>query len=188
MRNLLLVGCLMLAACSGGAPESATANSTPAAQEKATAPAAPPAVAEATPEAAAPASSPAPGAAAAAAAPEAAAPVAAPATGPASAPIAGQPTVPVPDAARRPPEELLTRDGVYYGCKTDSDCQVKDVGNCCGYYPACVNKDSPTFPEQVKAKCSAEGMSSICGFQEISGCSCVEGRCASLSGPGGAVQ
>ena len=61
-----------------------------------------------------------------------------------------------------------------------------DVGNCCGYYPACVNKDSPTFPEQVKAQCEKDGMSSICGFQEISACDCIEGRCTAMPGSGAA--
>jgi hypothetical protein len=48
-----------------------------------------------------------------------------------------------------------------------------------------VNKDSPTFPEQVQARCEAEGTSSICGFPDISGCACVEGRCTHLTGPTG---
>lgn len=68
---------------------------------------------------------------------------------------------------------------VDYTCTTDADCTVKDVGNCCGYYPACVNVDSPTFPEQVKAACAESGMAGICGFPAISGCQCVQGRCKS---------
>lgn len=71
---------------------------------------------------------------------------------------------------------------VDYSCTTDADCAVKDVGNCCGYYPACVNADSPTFPEQVKAACAASGTAGICGFPSISGCQCVEGRCENISG------
>jgi hypothetical protein len=90
--------------------------------------------------------------------------------------------------ARRPPEELLTQNEVYYGCNTPADCEVKNVGNCCGYYPACVNKDSPTFPDKVKAACAAEGSSSICGFQEIGGCDCIEGRCTAQPGPGGDLR
>jgi hypothetical protein len=94
-----------------------------------------------------------------------------------------------PQSAQRAPEDLLTQDGVHYGCKTDADCEVKNVGNCCGYFPACVNKESPTFPEKVKADCATSGMSSICGFQEISSCQCLEGRCAGVAGPaGGALQ
>jgi len=72
---------------------------------------------------------------------------------------------------------------VDYTCKVDADCAVKDVGNCCGYYPACVNRDSPTFPEQVKAQCEKEGRMAICGFPSVSGCRCVEGRCQNVTGP-----
>ena len=70
---------------------------------------------------------------------------------------------------------------VDYACTTDADCAIKDVGNCCGYYPACVNSDSPTFPEQVKAQCAERGMSSICGFPALSGCQCVDNRCEGVS-------
>jgi len=63
-------------------------------------------------------------------------------------------------------------------CRTDADCTVKNVGNCCGYYPACVNVASRTDPAGVQASCQAKGMMSVCGFAEISGCSCVKGQCA----------
>jgi hypothetical protein len=69
-------------------------------------------------------------------------------------------------------------------CQTDADCAVKNVGNCCGYFPACVNAQAPTFPEQVKAACEAQGLSSICGFQDITACACVEGRCEAAPGGG----
>ena len=62
-------------------------------------------------------------------------------------------------------------------CRVDADCTVKNVGNCCGYFPACVNRDSPTFPEQVKAECAANDLMAVCGFPEIEGCQCIEGRC-----------
>lgn len=65
-------------------------------------------------------------------------------------------------------------------CTTDADCEVKNVGNCCGYFPACVNAKSPTFPDRVKEECKKKGMMSVCGFQELSGCSCVEGRCTDI--------
>lgn len=70
---------------------------------------------------------------------------------------------------------------VDYGCRVDADCAVKDVGNCCGRYPACVNRDSPTFPEQVAAECTRTGMSGICGYPEIGACRCVEQRCAAVT-------
>jgi hypothetical protein len=27
-----------------------------------------------------------------------------------------------------------------YSCRTDSDCEIKDIHNCCEYDPKCVNK------------------------------------------------
>jgi hypothetical protein len=62
-------------------------------------------------------------------------------------------------------------------CRTESDCAIKDVGSCCGYRPACVNKASPTFPEQVQAKCAKDGRMGICGFPAITGCKCTAGKC-----------
>jgi hypothetical protein len=67
-------------------------------------------------------------------------------------------------------------------CKTDSDCVVKDVGNCCGRFPACVNKNAKTDPAAVRAQCAKDGMASICGFEEITACQCVEGQCQSAAG------
>ncbi len=46
-------------------------------------------------------------------------------------------------------EELGSRDY----CETDSDCAVKNVGNCCGYYPACVNKFFVPDLEAVQKEC-----------------------------------
>ncbi len=98
------------------------------------------------------------------------------------------------DSPPQAPDESSTRPGktepgaakatgeVDYSCATDADCAVKDVGNCCGYYPACVNVDSPTFPEQVKAACAESGTAGICGFPSIGGCQCVEGRCKGVTG------
>lgn len=71
-------------------------------------------------------------------------------------------------------------------CKQDSDCAVKDIGNCCGYFPACVNKDAKTDPAAVKAQCAKNDMAGICGFQEITSCRCVSNRCEASSAPGGA--
>jgi hypothetical protein len=97
------------------------------------------------------------------------------------------------DEATKPdpsPDKSTTAPGdVDYTCQTNADCAVKDIGNCCGYYPACVNRNSPTFPDQVKAQCAAEGMMSVCGFPSISGCQCVDNRCEAVSGPdAGAVD
>ncbi|GAB3361085.1 hypothetical protein [Lysobacter tyrosinilyticus] len=67
-------------------------------------------------------------------------------------------------------------------CKTDADCTVKNVGNCCGYYPACVNVNSPTDPKGVQAECAKKGVMSVCGFPDISACACKQGRCEAASG------
>ena len=69
-----------------------------------------------------------------------------------------------------------------FSCKTSADCAVKDVGNCCGAMPACVNKDSPTDPAAVKAQCQARGMAGVCGFREITACQCDNGQCVA-AGP-----
>ncbi len=73
-------------------------------------------------------------------------------------------------------------------CRVDADCAIKDVGNCCGHYPACVHRDSPTFPERVKADCERRGMAGVCGFPVIEGCACVEGRCEAADHAPGVVR
>ena len=102
---------------------------------------------------------------------------------PLPAPARGSDTAALPQAARKPPAELLVKDGVDYSCSVPADCAIKDVGNCCGYYPACVNADSPTFPEKVKAACASSGMAGVCGFPSIQSCECLEGRCTGVPGP-----
>jgi hypothetical protein len=66
-------------------------------------------------------------------------------------------------------------------CRTDADCAVKNVGDCCGEHPACVNKDSPVDPAAAKAQCAQQGSMSACGFREIDGCRCVDGSCIALA-------
>ncbi len=89
---------------------------------------------------------------------------------------AAAPTVPPAEAAASKPVKGV----VDYSCTSDDQCAIKNVGNCCGEYPACVNVDSPTFPEQVKAECARNGISGICGFPVLEGCQCVEGRCEGI--------
>ena len=91
------------------------------------------------------------------------------------------------DATRGGTGSLLASGEVKNGsvdstCKTSADCAVKNVGNCCGQYPACVNKDSRTFPDQVRAQCSKEHRMGVCGFPAIHGCECVAGKCESQKG------
>ena len=77
------------------------------------------------------------------------------------------------------PAPVATGDAVTldFSCRSDADCAVKNVGNCCGAKPACVNANSPTDPEGVKAECARKGMMSMCGFKPVEGCQCVQGQC-----------
>jgi hypothetical protein len=67
-----------------------------------------------------------------------------------------------------------------YYCDAPSDCEIKDIHNCCGYYPRCVNKDYIPDIEAVKKKCIENDIVSICGYPEISECRCIENSCKSM--------
>ncbi|MEO6103214.1 MAG: hypothetical protein ABIP44_06205 [Pseudoxanthomonas sp.] len=92
--------------------------------------------------------------------------------------------MPTPKSTPYPPRVVPKAGTVDSSCKTSADCAVKDVGNCCGAMPACVNKDIATDPAAVRAQCQAKGMSGICGFREISACQCDNGKCVESSPPG----
>ncbi|MFH1649307.1 MAG: hypothetical protein ABIA93_02050 [Candidatus Woesearchaeota archaeon] len=62
-------------------------------------------------------------------------------------------------------------------CEMDTECVVKNVGNCCGYYPKCVNVDYQPDTEAVQKQCAEQGIASVCGWQEIESCSCQKSRC-----------
>jgi hypothetical protein len=79
-----------------------------------------------------------------------------------------------------PPQTLPEPVKLDRSCRSDADCTVKNVGNCCGEYPACVNRDSPADPAAVMAQCAKTGSMSVCGYREIGGCSCVDGSCTAL--------
>jgi hypothetical protein len=104
---------------------------------------------------------------------------------PASSP-ATPPTPALPEPASQPEPAASGTVAIDRSCKTDADCMVKNVGNCCGYYPACVNVNSPTNPKGVQAECAKKGMMSVCGFPDISSCSCKQGQCE--AGPAQALQ
>ena len=119
-----------------------------------------------------------------------------------SAPVTDAPNAAAPPSVPRPPSNTEIRQDrkiveadapaapatssqpvvIDSSCKSDKDCTVKNVGNCCGEYPACVNVNSPTDPAGVQAQCAKQGMASICGFPVISGCSCKAGKCESSGG------
>lgn len=86
------------------------------------------------------------------------------------------PTTPAPPQSA-PKPAVATPVRVDQSCRVDADCTVKNVGNCCGYYPACVNVNSPTDPAAVQAECARTGRAGVCGFPAISACQCVSGAC-----------
>lgn len=100
------------------------------------------------------------------------------------------PTASGPEAEATPAPTPVPDDGTAAGhgqvptldtsCRVDSDCTVKDVGNCCGTFPACLNVDSPADPQAVMAECQRSGMASVCGFREIQACACVASRCEAV--------
>ena len=100
--------------------------------------------------------------------------------------IGGDPVVQPAPVQQPTPSELSVATPATGGspdasCAIASDCVVKDVGNCCGYFPACVNKDSKVDPEAVRAECARTGTSSICGFADIQACDCVQGQCRAIN-------
>lgn len=96
---------------------------------------------------------------------------------PASQRVAAKPAPPM--SRPLPGNEVREAPKLDYSCKADADCAVKNVGNCCGAMPACVNKDSPVDPAAVQSQCAKQGMVSACGFRPVSACRCNAGTCES---------
>lgn len=88
-------------------------------------------------------------------------------------PAAAQPPVRGADAITG----LDAHRAVSLRCEHDSDCVVRDIGNCCGTYLACVNTRAQVDPSAVQKECREKDMPGICGWPDISACSCVEGVC-----------
>ena len=78
-----------------------------------------------------------------------------------------------------PKETVKEPTGAYY-CEKDADCAIKDVHNCCGYYPRCVNIAHEPDIEAVIKECQEEQIASVCGFPDIESCKCIENRCESM--------
>ena len=68
-------------------------------------------------------------------------------------------------------------ENIDYSCEIDEDCEIKDVRNCCGYYPKCVNTNFEPDPDFVNNICEKEELVEICGFPEINQCICVNKKC-----------
>ena len=67
-----------------------------------------------------------------------------------------------------------------YSCNADADCEIKDVHNCCGYYPRCVKKNYVPDTEAVTRECKEKKLASVCGWAEITQCKCINNKCNSM--------
>eukprot|EP00587_Corethron_hystrix_P010537 CAMPEP_0113301770 /NCGR_PEP_ID=MMETSP0010_2-20120614/2857_1 /TAXON_ID=216773 ORGANISM="Corethron hystrix, Strain 308" /NCGR_SAMPLE_ID=MMETSP0010_2 /ASSEMBLY_ACC=CAM_ASM_000155 /LENGTH=127 /DNA_ID=CAMNT_0000155441 /DNA_START=45 /DNA_END=425 /DNA_ORIENTATION=+ /assembly_acc=CAM_ASM_000155 len=72
---------------------------------------------------------------------------------------------------------VLTNDK---SCATHADCMVKNVGNCCGDYPMCVNHEFQPDLGAVRDYCANNTKVGVCGWSHIDACACVEGSCTYL--------
>lgn len=88
-----------------------------------------------------------------------------------------EPEIAAPMAADPAASTLPDPPALNLRCQADADCAVKNIGNCCGFMPACVNKTSPTAPELVLARCAASGEEPICDHPMIYACLCEQGIC-----------
>lgn len=101
-------------------------------------------------------------------------------------PPTAMPSVPAEPAVVRPAVDGVPE--LDRSCRVDSDCAVKDVGNCCGYFPACVNQDARPDPQAVQAACAETGMAGVCGFRDIQACACVSNTCEPAESGGALVR
>lgn len=71
-------------------------------------------------------------------------------------------------------------NSIDYSCKKSSDCEIKDVHNCCDKYFECVNKKAKVDPEFIVKACAQEGIGSKCGSPDINQCDCVDKKCVGV--------
>ena len=87
--------------------------------------------------------------------------------------------IPIPTTAVSEDMDNITDSmpKVNYNCSTSSDCIEKNVGNCCGAYMECVNKDFEQDKEALSNWCQQNEIFGICGWTVIDFCVCEDGRC-----------
>jgi len=99
-----------------------------------------------------------------------------------SAQSAPAPAKPQPAAGGPLPAERMGAQ-IDRSCRADADCVIKDVRNCCGAMPACVNVDAKIDPSKMQEDCKRGGMAAVCGFQAIESCKCARGQCIAVAAP-----
>ena len=72
-------------------------------------------------------------------------------------------------------QQVLNSYAIDYSCTNDDDCEVMNVGSCCGtYFPKCVN--AGFVPDPSKASCQDNqgmvGGTTTCGYATIDRCGC----------------
>jgi hypothetical protein len=97
-------------------------------------------------------------------------------------PPRSKPAPPMSDPlpAQRVPDSVPAPARLDVSCKSNADCMVKDVGNCCGYYRAASTSTPRSTPGRAGAV-RAQRMASVCGFKTVEGCECVQGECRDKS-------
>jgi len=82
-----------------------------------------------------------------------------------------------PKGGPLPPQRVVETVSLDRSCQADADCVVKDIGSCCGAFPSCVNRGSPTDPAAVQAACDKNGQATHCGRRVLEQCACHQGQC-----------
>jgi len=82
-----------------------------------------------------------------------------------------------PKGGPLPPQRVVETLPLDRSCRADADCVVKDIGSCCGAFPSCVNRDSPTDPAAVQAACDKNGPAAHCSRRVLEQCACRQGQC-----------
>ena len=68
-------------------------------------------------------------------------------------------------------------DAASYACERNSDCQIKNIFSCCGYFPRCANTTANFSPPD----CS-QGQVGVCSLPLIDHCECRQKACVDVQG------
>ncbi len=70
-----------------------------------------------------------------------------------------------------------------YRCNIDSDCEIKNVNKCCGYFTECVNKNTEIDENLIIKLCLQESKFPVCAFYKINQCGCARNKCTGYYDP-----
>ncbi len=71
------------------------------------------------------------------------------------------------------------REGLNYSCNFNFECKIKDIHDCCGYYPECVNSNAKVDPDFVDRICGKEVRLCPLGVftSDTTSCKCINKKC-----------